>query len=217
MIWTHDEPVGVNSHDWYWVKTIYRLKAAEPALVHFEDSHPKTVRLGDQFLPATKVIEWGPRIPNPDEEGAVEGTLQEARNLVKEGRGKGLKCPCCDQYAKVYRRTINSTMARWLIWLVKEYHVSKDWVDVRTSPVRGGDYAKLGYWGLTENRTNDDEKKRTSGLWIPTQSGRSFVRNQVTVPRYASVYDGHPIDFSVEQISIIDALGKHFDYKELMR
>ena len=45
-------------------------------------------------------------------------TLGGARDWLRDRVEKGAKCPCCGQFAKVYRRTITSGMARalFMIW-----------------------------------------------------------------------------------------------------
>ena len=83
----------------------------------------------------------------------------------------------------------------------------------------GGDYAKLRYWDLIEKSPkNPDPKKRSSGLWKLTELGRDFAHNRTTVS--VACYYGHPeggvLGFEPEQVNIVDALGKYFDYEKLM-
>ena len=93
----------------------------------------------------------------------IEGwqTLSKARAMVKSNREDGITCPCCDQFAKVYKRTITSTMARWLITLVKNFEeerryfsVSEPWsLNINKGT---GDVAKLAMWDLIESQPKDD-------------------------------------------------------------
>ncbi|MCI0664793.1 MAG: hypothetical protein L0220_27335, partial [Acidobacteria bacterium] len=46
-------------------------------------------------------------------------TLAEARHLLETLLPVGHACPCCDQFAKEYRRLINSGIARALILLYR--------------------------------------------------------------------------------------------------
>jgi hypothetical protein len=82
----------------------------------------------------------------------------------------------------------------------------------------GGDFSKLEHFELMVAKPNtDDPTKRDSGLWQPTDLARQFVRGEATVPKYAEIYDGRFLGFdAIERISIHDALGKQFDYEELM-
>lgn len=165
-------------------------------------------------------------------------TLAQAKDFLRVRAKKGAYCPCCKQYVKVYKRVLGSQMARWLIWLVRTWtqqqagirspisgrlfrlEENHPWIDVKQSPVRGGDYAKLVHWNLVEHKANTgDASKRDSGLWRPTHAGIRFVHNQLLVPSHVLLYDNKLLnwkDDSITQINIIDALGKKFDYSELM-
>jgi hypothetical protein len=127
-------------------------------------------------------------------------------------------CPYCSQRVASYRRSIGSTMSRFLIWLEKHDRRSPgQWVDVRKAPVRGGDYAKLALWGLIEQHPTDGvDNAGRSGLWRVTALGSSFANNFVTVEKYAIVFLGEPQRFEGPHVSIIDTLGAQFDYQELI-
>jgi len=147
---------------------------------------------------------------------AVIDTLADAISAVERGRWEGIECPCCGQYAKVYRRKLNSGMAEWLLWLVKQSRVAS-WVDIRDSSVRGGDYGKLTHWGLIQHMANVDPAKRGSGFWRPTDKGIAFAERRVSVPSHVFLYNNQVIGFSDSPCSIVDALGKKFDYTMLMQ
>lgn len=147
-------------------------------------------------------------------------SLETAIAHVFSNRNEGVECPCCGQFAKIYRRALNSQMACWLIWLVREAERAPEgpgWVDVKRSPVRGGDYAKLVHWGLIEQCPNDNDAKRTSGLWRPTDHGVAFALGRVQVPSHVYIYANKVEGFANKFIGIEDALGARFDYAELMR
>lgn len=172
-------------------------------------------------------------------------TLKQAKDWLRLRANKGARCPCCKQYVKIYKRTLGSQMARWLIWLVRTWeHADKArygstprfsfdrrfeegtthgvWVDIRQSPVRGGDYAKLIHWGLVEQKPNDNTKHngavdtRDSGYWRPTFKGIDFVKRSITVPSHVYLYDNIKLDEEKRMITIDDALGKKYSYAELM-
>ena len=148
-------------------------------------------------------------------------TLQEAKTWLRRRLADGARCPCCAQWAQVYKRTITGQMARWLIWLTVEYRAQRigrkgEWVDVRKSPVRGGDYAKLRYWGLVERPANLDPSKRSAGLWRPTRDAYSFVLGNLRVAKHCYVFDEQALSKGQQMITIIEALGKKFNYAELM-
>ncbi len=85
--------------------------------------------------------------------------------------------------------------------------------------MRGGDYAKLVHWNLIEQKPKDrgDTTRRDSGLWRPTFKGLDFAHQRCVVPSHVYLYDNILQKSEDTQINIVDALGKHFDYRELMR
>lgn len=157
-------------------------------------------------------------------------TLEQAKAFVLANINKGIKCPCCQQFSKKYRRKITSTMCRELISL---YHLNKgnnDFIhrkDILNSmgnaaqlivSVSGGDFAKLIYWEMIEEKLKEESKGegRTSGFWRITEKGKAFVETLITVPKYIYLYDGVLCDKSEEEISILEAINDKFSYSELM-
>lgn len=155
-------------------------------------------------------------------------TLQEAREYVKEGSKKGVSCPCCQQYAKIYKRKINSGMARVLIHLYIEYfETAQEWVQVkeflRQKKYRNNhDWTLLRFWGLLEPKEKeetDPKKMKYNGLWRVTVWGKQFVTDtRFKVNERAMIYNNTFKGFVDEkEINIKDALGSKFDYQELMK
>lgn len=161
------------------------------------------------------------QIPEPN---PTLKTLTQAQAFVQAKREEGVYCPCCGQLCKVYKRTIYAGMAHFLIWLVLEYESRMReglqgslWIDILDGPPqRGGDFAKMAHWGLIEQMANDDETKRTSRFWRPTQHGVDFVHARITIPKQVHLYNNDVVGFSSERFDIRDALGKKFNYQELM-
>ena len=137
----------------------------------------------------------------------------------------GEKCPTCGQLAKEYKRKLYSSMALALIYLCKIYRQKNDWVhvnDVTKKTLRhnvslGGDMAKLEHWRLIHQKLNADTKKRTSGLWKPTEEGIAFALCGEKVMSHVKFYNGDSNGFSGRMIDITEALGERFDYQELMQ
>jgi hypothetical protein len=144
-------------------------------------------------------------------------TLSKAKRQVEHLLEEGSDCPCCGQMCKLYPRPLHAQMAAWLIWLVREHVKTGDWVDVKTSPVRGGDYAKLVYWGLVKHMPKDesDTKRRTSGMWKPTFKGILFAKRKRRAPDRAFVFNNQVRGFSDRWIDVVEALGKGFDFEQL--
>ncbi len=148
-------------------------------------------------------------------------TLQRAKNDLKQGweTPNGATCACCGRKVKRYHRKLTSSMAIGLIKLVRLNHSGNgDFQHVSELGISGtgGEFAQLKRWGLIEELVNEDSKKRTSGYWTATDKGDSFVFNRVKVPAYCDTYNMKTLGFSDEQTTIIQALGKKFDYRELM-
>jgi hypothetical protein len=149
--------------------------------------------------------------------------LNEAKALVNKYLEDGIKCPCCGQLCKMYKRTLNAQMARALIWLVFKFEKEKRWYNINEFPLiqgrhGGGDFAKLSFWDLINEKKKDntDGDKRTSGFWMPSQLGISFVNQESRVPRQVYLFDNKVYGWSYDTITIRDALGNKFSYHELM-
>lgn len=147
-------------------------------------------------------------------------TLTEARAELREGLRDGVICGCCDQLAKLYRRQINGAMAWLLIWLARN-QTPGTWTPIAEFPLiqerrGGGDFAKLEYWGLLEERAPDEgTRARTSGKWRITSRGRAFAAGRLELPRYALVYNGSCLGFEGAPRGVRECLGTRFDFEEL--
>jgi hypothetical protein len=152
-----------------------------------------------------------------------EYTLEEARNYVRENLQAGVKCPCCDQFAKVYKRKINSFMSQALI-LINNYFSKSDaeeWLHVPSYLVEVGakdrECAKLRYWGLIEEKESDrGDGSKHSGYYKITEVGKKFAKGLIKIPKYVYLYDGQLQDFGGEYVTIQETLKEHFSFSELM-
>jgi len=144
--------------------------------------------------------------------------LSDAIKVVKDGMAKGIMCPCCGQYARLYERSLTGATAASLIRLSKlplgGYHHFSKFVGVTA-----GDYSKARYWGLMIEKPNEaDSTKKHSGLWCLTERGLNFVRRAIEIPRKIKLYDGVFYGYVDEDdlVNIEDCLGTRFNYQELM-
>jgi hypothetical protein len=146
-------------------------------------------------------------------------TLIDARAQVRAALDEGGTCPCCDQYARRYKRKLNASMAAALCWM---WGRGRDrWITVpEVAPawlLKAREYPKLALWGLIEAKPNASaDHKRASGVWRVTDLGAEFVQGCRNAPRFAFVYNGEVDALSQEQTDIRAALGDRFDYAELM-
>jgi len=142
------------------------------------------------------------------------------KEFIEHIKEKGVHCPVCDRYAKIYRRKLNSTMARGLIWL---YHEGgKDqrlYVNFSRMPpflLKSNQLASNRWWNLVERKPNDDPKIKHSGMWRLTTLGRNFVMGYTAVKSHIWHYNSQALGFDGEWIKIQEALGEHFNYSEMM-
>lgn len=150
-------------------------------------------------------------------------TLPEARTDHSSRLKEGTTCPVCNRFDKIYRRPLNSGMAWALIALYKLDKKKPGWHHLldEVPGLKGGDYGKLAEWGMIQGR---DETKTDgnpeNGFYRITAKGIFFVQGKVRVKKYLYFYHDRlwPVDEgdSPETVSIQDALGKKFDYNELM-
>ena len=171
----------------------------------------------------------GKGIASSDESDQSEWTtLIEAKRKVLAELDGGVSCPCCGQFAKIYRRTITSQMAKGLIRFYRAASgavglpiVLADLFDhdrlYAVSAGKGGDFTKLVYWGLISEVPKPDTKDtRSSGVWQLTEKGQRFVLCAEKVPKNAVVYDGQLIGLEGRMVSIRECLRSRFSYDELM-
>lgn len=139
-------------------------------------------------------------------------TIAQAREIMEGARLSGVTCPCCDQFAKLYQRKLNTGMAASLLWLVSEYLKTLNWVDMAQAPkriIQNREIGKLQHWGLVVNHKNK---------WQPTQAGIKFAMGEVDVPQYAFIYNNKLVGLSkLEKVNIKQALADKFDYEQLTR
>ena len=156
-------------------------------------------------------------------------SASEAKSYVRTNVYDGVRCPCCEQYAKVYKRTVNSAMARLLIWLHRKSQQEYRWYNIHEFPLiqgrrGGGDFAKLAYWGLVKSYDQEVENGTQSsspyslgsGRWKIVPDGSDFVANTALIRKYANVYNGKLLGLSGDMIGISTCLGTHFSLEELM-
>lgn len=155
-----------------------------------------------------------------------ELSLGGARQWLRGQVDKGAPCPCCTQFAKVYRRKLNSSMARALIHLTRHTEPG-EFVHIFTFARRFGfqhsDVPTLRFWGFleashTEPGAPPHERSagaKESGVWAITDAGRAFVKG-APAPLRVHLFGGRRLGASDATTTIRQALGDKFDYEQLM-
>ncbi len=144
-------------------------------------------------------------------------TLNEIRTWLRGTIRSGAVCPACEQVAKIYKRSLNSNMSRILIRSCRAY--GQEWFHAPTMSAGHdgtGDLAKLRYWNLVEEEVSRRADGGRAGWWRVTELGADFVAQRIQVPKYARIYNGRLLGLETPSISITAALGKKFNYSELM-
>lgn len=147
-------------------------------------------------------------------------TLGEAKDWLRARVRDGARCPCCDQYAKVYRRKLNASMARALIALAREsggaeVHLFRF---LRERRIQHSDAPALRHWGFIKeaDREREDGNPR-AGYYRITQAGLDFAERRTSAASHALLYDNRLLQLDTEAMTtIVGALGRRFDYDELM-
>lgn len=144
-------------------------------------------------------------------------TLFSPQNLLK-----GVKCLCCTQHVKLYKRKINAQMCYYLIKLAKltkHTQVGQKYFSVKQIGLDynlGGDWARLRHWGLIEEMPNYEDAKRTSGHWAITKKGKKFVNMKLSVPEKLLINNNTVHGFEGDNVNLQQALKNKFNYKQLM-
>lgn len=171
-------------------------------------------------------------------------SLAEAKDVFNAELDKGTRCPCCERYARRYRRKFNSGMAVSLVALVRLSQQqliaqAAEWPNVTLgmapSPwIHGdeigrylgrfskatyphGEIGKLVHWKLAEPMPGTRAMSgRPSGSWRPTPAGIDFVRRIDSIRLTVVLWNNVVCGFEGPEVKIDNVMGEHFDYAELM-
>ena len=151
----------------------------------------------------------------------TDGTaMGRIKAFLRENYEEGCICPACNQHVKLYKNPINYTMARALIELYKagnEFIHLKDYL-MNKRIKNSHNFPLLRHWKLIEAKPVDPDSKKgkNSGFYRITQIGKDFVELKRTLPKHCKTYNNQVYGFSMEQITIKEALSTYFDYDDLM-
>lgn len=169
------------------------------------------------------------RSPTPEE-------ILRVQRFFASNLDKGTDCPCCTRHAKRQLRPLGCGPARWLIEIVylsdegQAIHTGTVLKSLKGKNISGSDATSvLPLYGLIEPAKDPNAgtnppppssrahaKGRTSGFWKPTKLGRAFALDKIQVPAKVVTCLGVPEAFDGDLISIKDAIGKKFNYDEIM-
>lgn len=135
--------------------------------------------------------------------------------LKEQAEDDGANCPACDRHVKIYKRCINSSMARSLVVLYREAGTSWAYVP-EVVGARSREEGKLAYWGLVEEEKTKRPDGGRAGWWRVTPAGVGFVGGGVKVPKYVFVYNSNVIRSEGPLVDIHHCARQKFNLAELM-
>ncbi len=149
----------------------------------------------------------------------------KARMMLEAQRSQGTHCPCCTKFVKVHHRKFNSGMAVTMIYTYPWFRSHPlEWLQLGRFLIRNfnfwpSDYGKLVWWGMLEKHPDPPKKSgaKSSGLYRMTSKGFAFTRREILVPSHVHEYKSVVQSFDGDEINIRGALGRKFDYGELMQ
>lgn len=164
-------------------------------------------------------------------------TIADVKAWMRPRLKKGVVCPCCKKKSKVYTRKLTYLMAvpliigwrsagigEWISFqdllapLVSDEDVGKWFTRIQTSY----EWPKLRHWQLVvpePGRRKDGNKK---GRFAITALGEKFVKGEVSVPSHYYEFQRENVgwmwleDEEIKYITVVDALGTKFNWKDLM-
>jgi hypothetical protein len=214
-----------------WVEAGLWLEIPRQGHDNSDDSEPRRAlfsrdQVRDELLPLLQhFAETGSLPDGKPTSDPARVLLSSAQADVHAGRATGVVCACCAQFCKTYKRKLDSTMARALMWLVFQADAEdRNWVNIQNGPkwlLKTKPLATTRHWGLIEPMPADmrdlvSDGKRSSGIWRPTELGVSFVFNRARVPSHVFIYNNQCVGAPATTTDIVDALGRGFNYQELM-
>lgn len=168
-------------------------------------------------------------------------TIPNARAEIQRRARDGLRCPCCEQWVKVYRNPFRWSAALVIAELMRVqrkdlclgayFHLptlleQTDWSRYGLKPravaaLRGGGgsvVSPLLDWALIEKQPGErGDGDWRSGYYRLMPAGIDFADAARKIPKYVYVYDGRTLGFDGPDISIRDAARLRFDYDAVMK
>jgi len=145
-------------------------------------------------------------------------TLGEIKTYLYKEYENGCMCPACNQFVKLYKRKFASTMAYCLILFVIEARQNNNaptkftkFLDQKGVGVSNrADWQKLVYFKMII------PDPTMNGFYTVSQLGIDFVEGRKTAPEHVKVYNGKTYGFSIEQLTIKQALKNKFNIDDLL-
>lgn len=155
--------------------------------------------------------------------GIPSGLFLEQPWYEDLSRDPGRDCGECGRLLKIYQRRLSRSMARGMIRLyLLGIRYNREYFHVKNFDKEGarGEFGVLSCWGLVVEQANQDNAKKSSGMWALTPFGAAFIKQEESVPRNVILKWGSEfLGFSGPMVNVKDCLeyGNKFKYDELMK
>lgn len=132
----------------------------------------------------------------------------------------GTYCTHCGRWAQKYRKVLGEPVAKFLIKLYvaqqhhDRYYTTRELYPGDNKASTEGVIAR--FWGLIDVADTHNSGNAPVGSYHLTDLGRRFVMGVEHVKSHAYTYNSEFLGLDGHLISIRDALGKKFNYDDLM-
>lgn len=133
---------------------------------------------------------------------------------------KGFKCPHCGAFCKRYTRSFNSNMALALLLLykfnIRGFVKVEDFL-IQQGRKRCGDFSYLVHYGFLEKQVKKrKDGSNRNGFYKITGRGIMFCEQKIMAHEKFMILNNKFEGFKGKEITIKEALGKKFNYDEMM-
>lgn len=140
--------------------------------------------------------------------------------MTEKNYDKGFICDCCGSFCKRYTRTFNANMAVCLILLYRfnmNGFVKVEDFLIKNGQKRYGDFSYLVHYGFLEKQKGKREDgSNRNGYYKLTGRAIMFVEGKIKAREKFMILNNKFEGFAGEEIDIRKALGKKFNFDELM-
>lgn len=145
---------------------------------------------------------------------------QEISPEIRSKCEKGVYCPYCGQWARKYRKSLSSPIARFILKLYHAQQTHDRPYTTRELYPRDNKASTEGvlarHWGLIEVLDGTNSGGAPAGSYRLTDKGRQFALGRLFLPSHVYLYNGELLGMDGPMRDIHTALGKKWSYQELM-
>jgi len=132
--------------------------------------------------------------------------------------GKTVDCPCCGRYSHFNKFKITQNMIDMMAKCLQLQEAMETGfvhhTRFLTGETRG--FYNLKRFNMIEQQARDKNVGHASGLWRVTVKGKAFLLGEVSVPKYALVFDDEVMGFDGDLMDVHQCYEQHFNYFEVV-